>query len=85
MSKFRSCVGYDIDAGALDQCQRNLDECDIDNVELKQQDLLLLDPSDAALYNIADTVVMNPPFGTKDNEGLYGETIVSYDIFAIKI
>ena len=67
----RSCIAYDIDEDALEICRQNLEDCDIDNVELKQQNILDLDPADTALHDVVDTVVMNPPFGTKNNEGTW--------------
>ena len=61
----RECLGIDIDDDALEICSTNCQEFEIDNVDRLRADLT---------YNIfrdkmVDTVIMNPPFGTKHNQG----------------
>lgn len=64
----RFCIGLDCDPYALDQCRENLEELEIDNVDLMQVDLS--DPKlNPALDKCVDTIIMNPPFGTKHNKG----------------
>ncbi|XP_008326869.2 rRNA N(6)-adenosine-methyltransferase METTL5 [Cynoglossus semilaevis] len=62
------CVGFDIDDDALDIFKRNVDEFEISNVDLVQCDLCSLEPD--AYAQKFDTVIMNPPFGTKHNQGM---------------
>ena len=68
---FRYVLGVDIDEDALDTCQRNVEEFDLDEkIDLVQQDVRSLgsEVSDR-LKGKVDTVIMNPPFGTKHNQG----------------
>lgn len=68
LSLLRSlCVGFDIDDDALGIFRRNLEEFEISNVDLVQADLCSLEPD--AYAKKFDTVIMNPPFGTKHNQG----------------
>lgn len=65
---WRACIGFDIDEDALNICTRNITEFEIDNIDLMQGDITqphLLD----AFKKKFDVVIMNPPFGTKKNEG----------------
>lgn len=59
----RHVVGFDIDAAALGVCSRNCEEMEITTVDLVQCDLSL--PPDSRWRGFFDTVVMNPPFGTR--------------------
>ncbi|KAI0223949.1 Methyltransferase-like protein 5 [Lamellibrachia satsuma] len=65
------CVGFDIDADALAICSTNLEEFEISNVDLVEMDL---DGEHSMLHtrwsHAFDTVIMNPPFGTKKNKGI---------------
>ena len=58
-------IGVDIDESALEVARRNLDEFEMDDVV----DLVHCDVSDGLqglfLPGMVDTVVMNPPFGTR--------------------
>ena len=64
-------MSVDVDPGALDVCKTNLDDYDISNVDLLQMDLTTLDlATDSRWKGCVDTVVMNPPFGTKKQEGM---------------
>ncbi len=61
-----SVLGVDIDSAALDICQQNLDEFDINNVDLVKTNVVDVD---SIIKDKVDVVVMNPPFGTKHNKG----------------
>ncbi|XP_028398665.1 methyltransferase-like protein 5 [Dendronephthya gigantea] len=62
-------VGFDIDADALEVAKKNLEECDVDVVEFIQCNVA--DINSAMMRNgFFDTVIMNPPFGTKNNAGI---------------
>ena len=67
---FSYCVGFEIDEVALATCSHNLREAEVDAcVDLVQCDVLdfLVKPS--RWTNSFDTVLINPPFGTKHNRG----------------
>lgn len=64
-------VGFDIDSEALSVARNNVNEMEIPNVDFVQLDVL----SELVIENSGwlksfDTVVMNPPFGTKKNIGI---------------
>uniref|UniRef100_A0A023FJD6 Methyltransferase-like protein 5 n=1 Tax=Amblyomma cajennense TaxID=34607 RepID=A0A023FJD6_AMBCJ len=56
-------VGFDIDAAALQVCAQNCVEMEIASVDTVQWDLTL--GPDTRWKAMFDTVVMNPPFGTR--------------------
>ena len=62
-------VGFDIDADALELAKQNLDESGVERVELVQCDIANID-SMIVRADLFDTVIMNPPFGTKNNAGM---------------
>ncbi|XP_033842951.1 rRNA N6-adenosine-methyltransferase METTL5 [Periophthalmus magnuspinnatus] len=62
------CVGFDIDHDALEIFRRNAEEFEISNLDLVQCDLCSLEME--AYSSKFDTVIMNPPFGTKHNQGI---------------
>ncbi|XP_030044520.1 methyltransferase-like protein 5 [Microcaecilia unicolor] len=62
------CVGFDIDEDALEIFKANIEEFELTNVDMIQCNVRSL-PSDNMLRKF-DTVIMNPPFGTKHNKGL---------------
>ncbi|XP_068186146.1 rRNA N6-adenosine-methyltransferase METTL5 isoform X3 [Antennarius striatus] len=62
------CVGFDIDNDALEIFRRNAEEFEISNLDLVQCDMCSLDSE--AYKKTFDTVIMNPPFGTKHNQGM---------------
>lgn len=66
-----ACVGFDIDEDALERASQNLKEFDIDNVDLVQCDLSESHTETFAGWRekTFDTIIMNPPFGTKSNNG----------------
>lgn len=68
----RYVLGVDIDETALDICYENIQGFEMDTIDLLQQDVRLLGQPGMVdrLKGSFDTVIMNPPFGTKHNEGL---------------
>ncbi|XP_069081411.1 rRNA N6-adenosine-methyltransferase METTL5 isoform X6 [Pleurodeles waltl] len=62
------CLGIDIDEDALEIFRTNVDEFELTNIDLVQLDVCCLPP--AKVFNMVDTVIMNPPFGTKNNKGM---------------
>lgn len=61
-------IGFDIDSDALEIASRNYVEFESDNFELVQCDVQQISPCDKWKKKF-DTIVMNPPFGTKNNKG----------------
>ena len=55
-------TGFDVDEDALETCWVNLRKMEIGNVDLIQSDIQSIQ-----LANSFDTVVMNPPFGTRNS------------------
>ncbi|KAM4608985.1 rRNA N(6)-adenosine-methyltransferase METTL5 [Polymixia lowei] len=62
------CVGFDIDNDALEIFRRNAEEFEIANIDLVQCDMCSLEID--AYAKKFDIVIMNPPFGTKHNQGM---------------
>jgi len=62
-----SVTGFDVDQDALEQFQENIADFEMDNIELVNADVVALGDRFIGKY---DTVIMNPPFGTKHNKGL---------------
>ncbi|XP_068629592.1 rRNA N6-adenosine-methyltransferase METTL5 [Battus philenor] len=61
-------TAVDIDEDALEVLKENIDDTEITNIDVIKTDFL-----DCDIYrweNYFDTVVMNPPFGTKHNAGI---------------
>ncbi len=64
-------TGFDIDDDALEIGRTNLDDFDIDFADFVRCDILkLAEEENFRLKKKFDTVVMNPPFGTKHNWGI---------------
>ncbi|XP_071512392.1 rRNA N(6)-adenosine-methyltransferase METTL5 [Panulirus ornatus] len=61
--------GFEIDQDALEICQGNLEEMELRSVELLQMDIKDLTSTYSRFFKFFDTVVLNPPFGTKRNQG----------------
>jgi rRNA N6-adenosine-methyltransferase METTL5 len=61
-------IGFEIDDDALTIARNNADEMEVPNVDFIQCDLL--DDNTERWHKIFDTVIMNPPFGTKKNAGM---------------
>jgi len=60
-------TGFDVDQDALEQFQGNISDFEMDNIDLVNMDIESLKED---WTNKFDTVIMNPPFGTKHNKGL---------------
>lgn len=63
-------VGFDIDEDALATCKDNVDAFEMTNIDLVQLDLKSCDVASSSFSKMFDTVIMNPPFGTKHNKGM---------------
>ena len=65
-------TGFDIDDDALSVFRENAEGFEIDNYDLIRADVNSEDFAGAGsrLRKAFDTVVMNPPFGTKHNRGI---------------
>lgn len=64
-------VGFDIDSEALAVAKNNVDEMEIGTVDFVQCDVLCDLAAEGSLWRKSfDTVIMNPPFGTKKNTGM---------------
>eukprot|EP00056_Hartaetosiga_gracilis_P010625 m.158563 g.158563 ORF g.158563 m.158563 type:complete len:209 (-) comp13355_c0_seq1:3077-3703(-) len=61
-------VGFDIDSDALDLARENVDDMEVD-VELVQADVTQGDVVKMWRDKV-DVLVMNPPYGTKNNAGI---------------
>ncbi|XP_045542883.1 rRNA N6-adenosine-methyltransferase METTL5 [Papilio machaon] len=61
-------TGLDIDEDAINIIMENIDDNEITNVEVIQTDFL--NSNTYRWKNYFDTVLMNPPFGTKNNLGM---------------
>jgi len=60
---------FDIDEKALEQCKNSLSNIEDINSHIEKWDLI--SPEFIAKYKgFFDTVIMNPPFGTKENAGI---------------
>jgi len=65
------CFGFDIDSDALNVCQHNTEEFELNNVELVQLDVRKwAKVDDHRFVQMFDTVIMNPPFGTRQ-QGIF--------------
>lgn len=61
-------TAVDIDGDALDVMQENIEDMEITNIDILQCNFL--DERSCRWGNYYDTVLMNPPFGTKNNAGI---------------
>ncbi|MEE6489564.1 hypothetical protein FKM82_015614 [Ascaphus truei] len=62
------CLGFDVDEDALGVFKTNAEAFELTNLDMIQCDVCAL-PSDSMVKSV-DTVIMNPPFGTKHNKGM---------------
>lgn len=62
------CIGFDIDVAALKISEKNREKANCDNIDFVQCDVQNLENS--RWHKMFDTVIMNPPFGTKNNKGI---------------
>eukprot|EP00090_Calanus_glacialis_P013716 TRINITY_DN2236_c0_g1_i1.p1 TRINITY_DN2236_c0_g1~~TRINITY_DN2236_c0_g1_i1.p1 ORF type:complete len:213 (-),score=37.05 TRINITY_DN2236_c0_g1_i1:34-672(-) len=60
-------TGFDVDSDALDLFAENIADFEMDNLDLINIDVKNIGEG---WENKFDTVIMNPPFGTKHNKGL---------------
>jgi len=61
-------VGFELDGDAVDTFRSNVVEMELPNVDCVRADVLQL--AGSKWEKSFDTVVMNPPFGTKHNAGM---------------
>uniref|UniRef100_A0A7N4P0U6 Methyltransferase-like protein 5 n=3 Tax=Sarcophilus harrisii TaxID=9305 RepID=A0A7N4P0U6_SARHA len=61
------CVGFDIDEDALEIFSRNVAEFELTNIDMIQCNVCSLSDT---MFKSFDTIIMNPPFGTKHNKGM---------------
>uniref|UniRef100_A0A8C0EIN6 Methyltransferase-like protein 5 n=1 Tax=Bubo bubo TaxID=30461 RepID=A0A8C0EIN6_BUBBB len=61
------CVRFDIGADALEIFNSNIEDFELTNINMVQCDVCSLSDSMSETF---DTVIMNPPFGTKHNKGM---------------
>jgi predicted RNA methylase len=84
-------LGIDIDSDALQICRQNLDEFALNNIDLLNVDckqlLKTTDGNNIEEYfvqprflNAFDTVIMNPPFGTKNQANNYNSSLSNLGI-----
>lgn len=59
-------VGVEVDEDAIETALTNIKDGEFKNIEFVRGDVL----SSSFKDNVCDTVVMNPPFGTKGNKGI---------------
>lgn len=69
-------IGFDVDYDAIEIASRNCAEFELQTCELVQCDVQQMSPCDR-WNKTFDTIVMNPPFGTKNNKGITAKEIVS--------
>ncbi|XP_043931442.1 rRNA N6-adenosine-methyltransferase METTL5 isoform X2 [Protopterus annectens] len=62
------CVGFDIDDDALQVFSKNVEDFELTNIDMVQYDVCMLPGKRFSKF--FDTVIMNPPFGTKHNKGM---------------
>lgn len=60
-------IGFEIDDDALDIAMNNVNEMEIPNVDFVNCNLM---EDGESWSEVFDTVIMNPPFGTKKNAGM---------------
>lgn len=59
-------MGFDVDTHALEIFSRNAEEFELTNIDVIQCNVCSLPDRMSKTF---DTVIMNPPFGTKHNKG----------------
>uniref|UniRef100_A0A7N4UZC8 Methyltransferase-like protein 5 n=1 Tax=Sarcophilus harrisii TaxID=9305 RepID=A0A7N4UZC8_SARHA len=69
------CVGFDIDEDALEIFSRNVAEFELTNIDMIQCNVCSLSDT---MFKSFDTIIMNPPFGTKHNKELRYDLPASY-------
>ena len=61
-------TAFEIDPDALETFKNNKEAFEVDNLDIVQMDVLR--DVDVPMAKSFDTVIMNPPFGTKHNKGI---------------
>ncbi|XP_054827079.1 rRNA N6-adenosine-methyltransferase METTL5 [Eublepharis macularius] len=61
------CIGFDVDPDALEVFNRNSEEFELTNIDMVQCNVCSLSEK---MVKTFDTIIMNPPFGTKHNKGM---------------
>ncbi|XP_072943443.1 rRNA N(6)-adenosine-methyltransferase METTL5 [Epargyreus clarus] len=80
-------IGVDIDDDALETFSENIQDTEMTNIDVVQCDFLSADTH--RWDNYFDTVIMNPPFGTKNNAGIdmqflqMGLTVCSGSVYSL--
>lgn len=65
------CYGFDVDPNIADIFHENCSMAEVDNVECILQDVTNFRPGIPNRFEkFFDTVILNPPFGTKNNKGI---------------
>lgn len=59
-------MGFDIDADALEIFNSNIEDFELTNINMVLCDVCSISNGMSETF---DTVIMNPPFGTKHNKG----------------
>ena len=72
--------GFDVDSDALEIASKNCVEFELRTCELIQCDVQEFSPCDR-WSKAFDTIIMNPPFGTKNNKGNLGKRVVFRVVF----
>lgn len=62
-------IGFELDEDAIDIFRSNIEEMELNSIDCIQADVLKLGGSER-LSKKFDTIIMNPPFGTKNNAGI---------------
>lgn len=60
-------IGFEIDIGALEILHSNIEDHELNNIDAIQCDVKNIPDR---FHKRFDTVLMNPPFGTKNNQGI---------------
>lgn len=63
-------TGFEIDRDAADVALDNIRETEVDNIDIVLTDITKCEGEDNKWSKKFDTVIMNPPFGTKRNAGI---------------
>ncbi len=67
----KQVFSFDVDPAALASCKASMEELEDETCKIAVEQVDLTDASAMAKYKgMFDTVVMNPPFGTKGDEGI---------------
>ncbi|XP_037933967.1 rRNA N6-adenosine-methyltransferase METTL5 [Teleopsis dalmanni] len=61
-------IGFEIDTDAIEVFRSNINEMELSSIDCIQTDVLNL--ANTKWTNSFDTIVTNPPFGTKNNAGI---------------